>query len=389
MKRLSREEILELAAERQGPCVSLYLPAEPPGREVLEGPIRYKNLLDDAEGALIAAGVKRGEAHDILQEAWALRGNAEFHRAPGLGLALFVGPGFLRYDRLPLDFAALVVVGARFHIRPLLPLLTGDGRFFVLALSQGSVRLLEGDRHAVREIPLSDDAPRSLADWLKYTEAEKSLQFHTRTDNPASVGERGGVFFGSGSAAEKDNKDDILQWFKQLEDAVADKLRADRAPLVLAGVEYLLPLYRQASGYKYTLDEVITGNQEDTSDADLHRRAWELVEPHFADDERAAREAYALQAGRRTAVSRLGEVLRAAHDGRIDTLFVRGGAQRWGKFDLQKRKAEDRASESGGAQPGDQDLLDLAAIQTLLMGGTVFVVDNVPGNGDLAAVVRY
>jgi hypothetical protein len=147
----------------------------------------------------------------------------------------------------------------------------------------------------------------------------------------------------------------------------------------------LLPLYRQASGYRQILDEAITGNQEGTPDAELHRRAWDLVEPHFADDERAAREAYAIQAGRGTAMSRLGEVLRAAHDGRVDTLFVRRGAQRWGKYDLDKRKAEDH----GEMQPGDRDLLDLAATQTLLMGGTVYVIDDVPGNGDLAAVVRY
>jgi hypothetical protein len=389
MKQLSREEVLELAAARTdpsaGPCVSIYQPADPPGREALEGPIRFKNLLDDAEDSLVARGKKRAEAHEILQQAWALHGNADFYRAPGLGLALFAAPGFFRYFRVPLSFAELVVVGDRFHIKPLLPLLTGDGRFYVLALSQGGVRLLEGDRHEMREVPLDEDVPKSLAEWMKYTEEVESRQFHTRTDNPISTGMRGAVFFGTGSAADQDNKDEILEWFKQLEDAVEDKMGEDRAPLVLAGVEYLLPLYRQASGYKHILDEAITGNQEGTPDAELHKRAWELVEPHFGDEERAAREAYAIQAGRGTSMSRLGEVLRAAHDGRIDTLFVRRGAQRWGKFDTVKRKADEHSS----GQPGDQDLLDLAATQTLVMGGTVFAVDDVPGSGDLAAVVRY
>ncbi len=394
MKRLSREEVLTLAAERfSGPSgygVSIYQPADPAGREALEGPIRFKNLLDEAEDALVGRGLKRAEAHEILQQAWTLHGSADFHRAPGLGLALFAAPGFFRYFRLPLDLPELVVVGDRFHIKPLLPQLTGDGRFYVLALSQGGVRLLEGDRQAVREAPLGDDVPKSLADWMKYTEEVESLQFHTRTDNPISTDVRGGIFYGSGSGAERDNKDEILGWFKQLEDAVEDKLHEERAPLVLAGVEYLLPLYRQASGYKHILDEVITGNQEGTPDADLHRRAWELVEPHFGDEERGAREAYAIQAGRGTAMARLGEVLRAAHDGRIDTLFVRRDVQRWGKFDVEKRKADERPANTGSqAQPGDEDLLDLAATQTLLMGGTVFVVDDVPGNGDLAAVVRY
>ena len=41
--------------------------------------------------------------------------------------------------------------------------------------------------------------------------------------------------------------------------------------------------------------------------------------------------------------------------------------------------------------PGDEDLLDLAAIQTILNGGTVYVVEpeQVPGQTLLAAVFRY
>lgn len=390
MDRLNREHLIALAAERTGPCVSLYQPADPPGREALEGPIRYKNLLDEAEDRLIAGGMKRPDAHALLERAWELHDDAAFYRAPGLALALFAAPGFFAHYRVPLDAPARVVVGERFHIAPLFPLLTGDGRFFALALSQNRVTLYEGDRHSMREVALDEKTPKSLAEWKKFDDEEKSLQFHTRTDNPVSAGERGGVFFGSGGAAEKDNKEDILQWFKQLEDAVEAKIRGERAPLLLAGVEYLLPLYRQASGYPRILDEVITGNQDNTPAADLHQRAWELVEPHFADDERAGREAYAIQAGRGTGVTRLGEVLRAAHDGRIDTLFVRRGAQRWGAYDTVKRKAVDRAPSMGEEpQPGDRDLLDLAATQTLLMGGTVFVVDDVPGGGELAAAVRY
>jgi hypothetical protein len=383
--RLDRDHLLALAEERQGPCVSIYQPADPPGREALEGPIRYKNLLDEAEDRLVAGGMRRPDAHDLLKEGWALHGDPEFHRAPGRSLALFAAPGFFEFYRLPLDMPERVVVGDRFHITPLFPLLTGDGRFFLLALSQNQVTLYEGDRLGVREVALDERTPQSLAEWKKFDEEVQSLQFHTRTDNPASVGERGGIFYGSGSGADRDNKDDILQWFKQLEDAVEEKIRGERAPLVLAGVEYLLPLYRQASGYPRILDEVITGNQENTAAGELHKRAWELVEPHFSDDERAAREAHAIQAGRGATVTRLGEVLRAAHDGRIDTLFVRRGAQRWGAYDNVKRKATDRAEP----QAGDRDLFDLAATQTMLMGGTVFVVDDVPGGGELAAVVRY
>ena len=40
-------------------------------------------------------------------------------------------------------------------------------------------------------------------------------------------------------------------------------------------------------------------------------------------------------------------------------------------------------------RPGDEDLLDFAAVQSLLNGGTVYAVaaDEVPGDGNLAALL--
>jgi hypothetical protein len=46
----------------------------------------------------------------------------------------------------------LVIVSERFHVKPLLPLLSGDGRFYVLALSQNEIRLLQGTRYSVEQV---------------------------------------------------------------------------------------------------------------------------------------------------------------------------------------------------------------------------------------------
>jgi hypothetical protein len=41
----------------------------------------------------------------------------------------------------------VVVVSDRFHLKPLLPLLTGDGKFYLLTLSQeDEVKFFEGSR---------------------------------------------------------------------------------------------------------------------------------------------------------------------------------------------------------------------------------------------------
>ncbi|MFQ5459825.1 MAG: hypothetical protein ACE5EL_03435, partial [Anaerolineae bacterium] len=70
------------------------------------------------------------------------------------------------------------------------------------------------------------------------------------------------------------------------------------------GVEYLLPLYRDASSYPNILPGGVLGNPDELSAADLHKRAWEIVGPHFEGAQRrAASQLAALQGTGRTSES--------------------------------------------------------------------------------------
>jgi hypothetical protein len=68
-------------------------------------------------------------------------------------------------------------------------------------------------------------------------------------------------------------------------------------------------------------------------------------------------------------------------------LFVAVGRQQWGAFDLSTNTI--RLHQE--AEPGDEDLLDLAAVQTLLQAGKVYALDpdGVPDGVPIAAVFRY
>ena len=85
---------------------------------------------------------------------------------------MFLAPDLFQYYRLPFDVETLLVVGGRLHLKPLLRTLRPDGRFFVLALSQSRVRLLEGTRHEVREVDLAG-VPQGLADALRLVDEGK------------------------------------------------------------------------------------------------------------------------------------------------------------------------------------------------------------------------
>jgi hypothetical protein len=387
MSTLSRDEIRELLQPCNGPCVSIFLPTFRAGAETLQNPIRFKNLLREAQGQLEGRGLRAAEAEEILGAARELIDDFDFWQHQSDGLALFLARGFRRVFRPARTLPELVIVDNRFYLKPLFPLLTGDGRFYVLGLSQKQIRLFEGDREGLHEIELGPEVPTSLTEALGDQLTEESLQFEA--SSASAIGRTGAPMYHGHGGGEDDTKPEIQKFFN-LVDHGLKKLDLDRkAPLVLAGVEYLQPLYREASEHPNVVEQGIAGNPERLKTEELHRAAWQIVGPRFQEDRRAAAERYGELAGTGRGSSQLAEVLAAAHDGRIDTLWTASGERLWGTFDPGKRAVH---IAENGHRNGHQDLLDLAAVQTFLNGGTVYAVapEEVPASGEpLAAVFRY
>lgn len=385
MSILSRTQIRMLVEHPSQWCASIFLPTHPAGRESQQDPIRLKNLLDEAEERLVEDGLRAPEARDLLKPGRDLLDNSQFWRHVSDGLAVFLAPDLFRHYRIPYRFESLVVVGDRFHLKPLLPLLSGDGQFYVLAVSQNDVRLFQATRDSIGVVEL-EDVPTSLAEALRFDDPERQLQFHTGTGMPAGTGRRPALFHGQGIGVNE-SKEDILRYFHKLDRGLTDLLQGERTPLVLAAVDYLHPLYREANSWPGLLQEGITGNPDEWSAAELHRKGWALVEPRFEAEQEEAAARYKEAFGTGLASDDVRRIVPAAAYGRVDTLFVAVGEQQWGQFDESTGEVDVHEE----AHPGDRDLLDLAAVQTLLNGGTVYAVgrERVPGQGRLAAIFRH
>lgn len=387
MKPLTRGELESLMEHREDPCVSIYSPMVKAGPETQQNPIRFKNLVRQAESALRERGLDEKEAETLLAPAIDLIDDHPFWQHQATGFAAFLSGGLVRWYRLPIEVRELAVVEDRFHLKPLLPFLSGDGRFYVLALSQKRVRLLEATRHSVRELDLEREGglPISLNDALGYELEERHLQLHTGT-RPSSGASGAAVYHGQGGG-EDDAKAEIQKFFNLLDNGVKDLLADKDAPLVLAGVEFLLPIYRNVTGHGRVVEGGVVGNPDNLSAEELHEKAWPVVEPVFSRAQEAASERFHDLLGTGQASKDFDDVVTAAHDGRIETLFVALGTRRWGSYDPEKREVE--LSEDNG--PGTEDLVDFAALQTLRKGGQVFAVspENVPEGEAVAAVYRY
>jgi len=382
MKTISRDELKSLITKQEGYCISLFMPTYRAGVESQQNQIRLRNLSRKAEEKLLAGGCRPQEAKLLLEPVYGLIGNVNFWKQQSDALAVFISSGLFRYYCLSTNFDELIVVADRFHINPLLQLLSRDTRFHILALSQNEIHVFEGTKENIREIEIST-IPKSLSETLQYDETMKQIRFHRGTPRG---GERASMMSGHGADME-DGKENILKYFRQVDRGLRDFLRDERTPLVLAGVDYLFPIYKEANTYSYLMDDGITGNPKGMRLEQLHRQAWPIVNPHFQKDETDAIAQYRQSSGTGLTSRDIKEIVPAAYHGRVGLLFMRQEHRQWGSFN----SATDAVNLHDTMQVDSEGLPDLAAVQTFLNGGTVFVLppEKMPDEVPMAALFRY
>lgn len=379
------QEIKKLLEDRHEPCISIYMPTHPKGKESEQDPIRFKNLINKAENHLKQEGFRASEIDSLLKSARELLTDSGFWNHQSEGLAVFINSHEFRYYRLPLRFKEYIAASHRFHIKPLLQLIAVDGKFYLLTLNQKLVRLFQGSRYSISELQLHD-TPLSLEEALQYDVPERQLQYHTGTGG--SSGQRAPIFHGHGAGAdEAQHKKDIYQFLQMVDIGINKTISQKDAPLVIAGVEFLTGLYREANSYPALADEDIQLQPESLSMEELHRRAWEIVEPGFRKHQQEAFEQYGQLKGSGKASDDLKEVLQASFEGRVEVLFVDAEKQVWGQYDPQN--AELTIHEK--MQAGDEDLLDAAVVQVISHKGVVYTLSaqEMPNQSAVAAVFRF
>lgn len=385
MDILDPDALKGLIAQQGTWCVSLYMPTHRVGRDQQQNSIRLKNLLAEAETKLLANGLRRPEAQKLMQPAEELLWNREFWQHPADGLAIFLTNDFHRIYRLPVAFDEMLVTGTTFHIKPLLPCLGRGIKFYVLALSRNNVRLFEGNADTVSELELS--FPTNMEEALQLEGGERS--YNMLSGSPRSGEGRVGASSLHGHGENDDEKKDILRFFQSVNQGLNTMLVDRTIPMVLAGVEYLLPIYREASSYNNLLEDSIQGSPDREDAKELHQKAWEIVRPLFEESQKKAYEKFEQLKGQQSdlAVSDIRAAVKAAKFGQVETLFVPLDAQKWGRYDAENHTVV--LDQAVGSE--NEDLFDLAATDTLLNAGQVFAVppEQMPGGGELAAVLRY
>lgn len=388
---ITRDELETLLNTPVDPAVSIYTPTNLPSLAIRQDSIRLGNQVDDVHNRLSAMGWRSRDADALVAPIRKLLENDEFWKNNTQGLAIFLGAGQEpRIWRMPIPVEELVIVGSCFHIAPLLPLFEADDGFYVLSLSARRTKLFRASRHSMCEVPdtgLPQGVDATVADSTDY---QQSVHANPNSSVRGGLGGLGGepgavpARQSIGDSPEEARKGEMLHYLEKLASAVDEKCAKLQSPIVLAAGPEIAGNFRARSTCRTLWPETLEINPDGLDAGELHRRAWALVEPRMAGKLDAVIDRF--NRSSRTSVEPA-ELLKAASGGRVDTLILAEGEHLWGRFDA----AGDRVESHQEPEITDDDLLDLAARQTLLNGGDVKIVarDQVPHGAMIAGIMRY
>jgi hypothetical protein len=380
-----RSQLDSLLARQASPRLTISLPTHRFGKEALQGGATLDRLLDQAERQLASAGVGEPERGRLLRPLRDLCRDSEFWTRQDQGLLLLRCEDDTRCYRLPFGVEEQVVIGERFGLRVLLPLLTRQERFYVAAVSANQVRVVESTPEGARRVAITG-LPPNMKEALGYDEYYSDIDRHMG-GGPSGYGRQRSIVHGHGDQDEERGSTNVTSYFRQIANAMKKALPPHH-PWVLAAIEDHIPLFREAAGSDERLvGKAIFGNPELLSDDELCERARPLV-AEVSDRRRAdALRRLERQAGTPKAATELSTLLAAAHQGRVEYLFVTQPARYWGSFEPDTGRLE----VHGEREPGDEELVDAAVFHTLRTGGEAWQVagDELPVKGEVAALLRY
>jgi hypothetical protein len=380
---LTREFIAGVVADRQPPYLSLYQPTHRHHPENQQDPIRFRNLVKELETSL-RQKYPAVETRLLLEPFEALTNDHDFWTHTQDGLAVLAAQGLFHVFRLQRPVAELVVVADSFHTKPLRRFLQSVDRYQVLGLSLRTIRLFEGNRHALDEIDLGPGVPRTIEEAL----GDELTEPHSTVASYGGVGQASGAMH-HGHGGKKDEVDtDAERFFRAVDRAVLEHhSRPSGLPLILAASPEHHHRFHQVSHNPFLMAEGLTINPDALPIDDLRKRAWQVVDPQYQAQLATLADEFAVAKSKGLGCDDLGEIAQAATTGRVATLLIEADRQIAGRLNYATGQVE-RADLS---HPHVDDLLDDLGELVENMGGRVLVIpaEKMPGRTGLAATYRH
>lgn len=384
--RLDKVDKDFLTSTSSGLRLSIYLPFTKSWRELVEDKILLRDLRREARASLENHFASSIEMESLLAPIDTLLAEPDASRLAGEGLALFIAEGKSLAVLLPVATAASAEADRRFRLHGIIPQLSGRDRFYLLRLSQHEVRLWDCDGVAMHPISLKG-LDTDIRDTRHFEQVQRQVGLHTNSAGHHGLGRGDVAHSGSGPGDGKDGKAEIETFFRQIDHGIQSRLPEPGLPLLLAGVEFLVPIYRKVNTYTCLAESGLPGNPEALgSQEDLHARANAMMAERERGHRNQAIGQYVENLARARSCAGYTDVVPCAAQGRLTHLFLESGQPRWGTYEPETG----RTTLWEGYRDGAEDLANLACIHAYLGGARIyaFAAGDLPDGAGIAGLCR-
>ncbi len=382
---LPTKQFEKLATLREPYCLSIYIPMYRSGLEQNQGLSQghLKTCIKRAYQLLAAQGMNEKQIKKYMRPIKDLLTDSQLWRNPSDGLAIFMSKSLgMNFYLLPINFETTVYISDHYNLVPLVPLYEYDTTFYLLELSQDHVRLYQANQYEMSDLYVNEFAPERLEEAVGFDYEQKMLQFRTGHSLYSA-----GSFHGQGEGKDDENKE-LTFYFREINKGVNKALGNKNAPLVIACVDWLYPLYKNANTYINLHPDHIGGDPEFKNKTQLHKEAWSLIRGYHIVEKQQKSDLYGELIHTPKTSHQISEIVPAAVHGKIDTLFLRKGDDVYGTYN-HKNNCVILDSDKA---PYNLSLINMAAMNTFLQGGKVYTLEpnDMPvEKRPLNAIFRY
>lgn len=366
------QDLADLTQHRDGASVTVYLGAADLGSGKVvhaaeAAPIALRSAVDAAIGELTPTGLSPVQRDRLTTQARAVEADRDVWSSGARSVAVFLSPAGARVFRLMNELPSAWSTGDRFDVGPLIRAVTFEHVGYVVALTEGEVRLLHLDSTATAHAVPLPELPADVADEL------------VRTPPPRGQADR---LRAGGTLGPKTQQE---RYARVVQAAVQAAITDPEAPIVLAAAPELGRAYRAVNTSTLLLERGIEANPSSLTDADLQARARVVLDDYYATRIAAWRERFGTLRAAGRAGAQISDVARSAWAGLVSDLLFDIGADQEGTIDDYGTVTF--ADASG---PATYRLVDAVAAQVLRTGGRVRGVRaaDLPDATGLAAVFR-
>ncbi len=379
MSLLSKEEFISLALFNSDVCVSIFIPTQRGGKEVLEGKNQrhLKSQWKEVKSKLEKDGISKEKLENMSNSVNKLIKDGDFWRHQSDGLAVFLAENVFEYYTLPVNFEAHHYIGKEFYLKPLVPMFSGKGKFFILEIQPKHVAFFEATNYSITPIEVEDLTPDRLEDRVGWDYEEKHLN-HKGPGNTQH----------GYAPATRERKDEFLRFFRAVDQGIDKIIHHETVPLIVACEDYLFPIYQEANTYNHLYGECVPGNPNDNRHIiELHAKALEQLQPYFEKEKEEKMVAFKDEVPEKTSTG-VTDILPSIFEGKVDTLFLENREDIFGTFNEENMKVKIENVQTAN----NTSLMNLAAKKVIEQGGSVYLIEPAfmpEKDSKMSALLRY